>query len=393
MGILSSKKAKIATIATSALLVTVIPTSIFAFSSKNENKIDSTSSLIEVESVDSTIDIGETVDTTNEVDDEIASVLGISTTTTDKYVVTSTDAVTEAVTELKSTTTKSTKNTTATTINNKDSKDNKEETTVTTVAKEDKKQAASLTTVATTATTVGKDNAAPKESAVPKVTTVAETKSNSNNNNLVANTPVATTVAVTEAPTTVATTAATPVATTVATTVVETTLVTEAPTTVIETTTDNLGGRRIGYTVDNSGYEDYSNWEYEDYNNWEYEDSSSSPTSNMTFVKNFSRGTYYCYGCAKKGGSGRALIECSTSGDIKGSIASSYLYRNYGYNYSGSRTTVYLEISGYPEMNGYYYLDDSDAGNSNVIDFYYVYASNCPFRQQGVVSVDCWIVD
>lgn len=44
-------------------------------------------------------------------------------------------------------------------------------------------------------------------------------------------------------------------------------------------------------------------------------------------------------------------------------------------------------------MNGYYYLDDSDAGNPNVIDFYYIYASNCPFRNQGVVQVECWIVN
>lgn len=111
----------------------------------------------------------------------------------------------------------------------------------------------------------------------------------------------------------------------------------------------------------------------------------------MTYVKNFSRGTYYAYGYQCTGGSGRSLIDCSYgSNGVKGSIASSYLYRNYGYNYNGKRTMVYLEISGYPSMNGYYYLDDSDAGNSNVIDFYYTYNSNCQF--QGVVSVDCYIV-
>lgn len=115
--------------------------------------------------------------------------------------------------------------------------------------------------------------------------------------------------------------------------------------------------------------------------------------SNETYVKRFTRGTYYCYGCAKKGGSGRSLIECNTSNDINGSIASSYLYNAYGYKYSGGRTKVRLEVSGYPSMNGYYYLDDSDAGNPNVIDFYYIYASNCPFRNQGVVQVECWIVN
>jgi len=112
-----------------------------------------------------------------------------------------------------------------------------------------------------------------------------------------------------------------------------------------------------------------------------------------TYVKNFSRGTYYAYGGPRKGGSGRQLIDCSQGdGTVKGSIASSYLYHNYGYNYNGKRTMVYLEISGYPSMAGYYYLDDSDAGNSNVIDFFYLYNSNCQFQYQGVVSVDCYIV-
>ena len=119
----------------------------------------------------------------------------------------------------------------------------------------------------------------------------------------------------------------------------------------------------------------------------------SFSTGNETYVKRFTRGTYYCYGCAKNGGSGRALIEGNTSNYIKGSIASSYLYNAYGYYYSGGRTMVRLEVDGYPSMNGYYYLDDCDAGNPNVIDFYYVYASNCPFMNQGVVQVDCWIVN
>ena len=111
------------------------------------------------------------------------------------------------------------------------------------------------------------------------------------------------------------------------------------------------------------------------------------------FVKTFSRGTYYCYGGSRNGGSGRTLINCAYgNGTVRGSIASSYLYRNYGYNYNGKRTMAYLEIPGYSSMNGYYYLDDSDAGNSNVIDFFYYYGSECPFRNQGVVSVNCSIV-
>lgn len=116
-------------------------------------------------------------------------------------------------------------------------------------------------------------------------------------------------------------------------------------------------------------------------------------TDNMTYVKHFTRGTYYCYGCEKYGGSGRYLYDCSygNGNGIKGSIASSYLYSNYGYNYNGQRTTVYLEVNGYPELSGLYFVDDSDAGNWNVIDFFYIYASNCPFANQGVVEVDCWI--
>ena len=114
---------------------------------------------------------------------------------------------------------------------------------------------------------------------------------------------------------------------------------------------------------------------------------------NMTYVKNFSRGTYYAYGGARYGGSGRSLIDCSYGdGTVKGSIASSYLYNTYGYNYNGKRTMVYLEVSGYSSMNGYYYLDDCDAGNPNVIDFFYLYNSNCQFQYDGVVSVYCYIV-
>ena len=54
-------------------------------------------------------------------------------------------------------------------------------------------------------------------------------------------------------------------------------------------------------------------------------------TNSRNFVKTFNRGTYYCYGCEKTGGSGRKLISCAVGdGYAKGSIASSYLYKNYG---------------------------------------------------------------
>jgi len=118
--------------------------------------------------------------------------------------------------------------------------------------------------------------------------------------------------------------------------------------------------------------------------------------SNMSYVKNFTRGTYYGeYGYDVCGGSGRSLIDCSWGdGTVRGSIASSYLYSNYGYNYNGKRTMVYLEVYGCPSMTGYYYLDDCDAGNWSVIDFYYRYYSNCPFQNAGVLtSIDCYIVN
>lgn len=118
----------------------------------------------------------------------------------------------------------------------------------------------------------------------------------------------------------------------------------------------------------------------------------TSSNDGLTYVKHFSRGTYYSYGYECYGGSGRYLIDCSYgSNGIKGSIASSYIYRNYGYNYNGERTKVYLEVYGYPSMSGWYYCDDSDAGNSEVIDFFYIYGSNCQFQNQGVVEVDCYI--
>lgn len=124
------------------------------------------------------------------------------------------------------------------------------------------------------------------------------------------------------------------------------------------------------------------------------EDNNTNTSYGTSFVKTFSRGTYYAYGGPRYGGSGRNLIDCSYGdGTVRGSIASSYLYYNYGYNYNGKRTMVYLEVYGYPDMNGYYYLDDSDAGNYNVIDFFYLYNSNCPFQRQGVVTVDCYIVN
>ena len=115
--------------------------------------------------------------------------------------------------------------------------------------------------------------------------------------------------------------------------------------------------------------------------------------SNKEFIKTFSRGTYYCYEKSNvKGGSGRTLIDCSSCGEIKGSVACRYIYSAYGYNHC-SRTTVYLEIPQYSEMNGYYYVDDACA-SYDVVDFYYDYKNNCQFKDFGIISnIDCYIVN
>ena len=121
----------------------------------------------------------------------------------------------------------------------------------------------------------------------------------------------------------------------------------------------------------------------------------------LTYLKSFSKGTYYSgqYYSSNpstvKGGSGRTLVDCS-KGDgtgVKGSIASNYIQRNYGYKRNGGRTLVYIECEQYPDMNGTYYLDDSQGYNNEVIDFYYYYNSNCPFQYQGVITVEAWLVD
>ena len=118
------------------------------------------------------------------------------------------------------------------------------------------------------------------------------------------------------------------------------------------------------------------------------------PEIHDEYVKQFTRTTYYSskYGSGTCGGSGRKLISCNTTDEIKGSIASRYLYENYGYNYNGKRTKVYLVVYNHPEMTGYYYLDDCCADPINTIDFFYVDTTNCPFQYDGLAGdVDCYI--
>ena len=102
------------------------------------------------------------------------------------------------------------------------------------------------------------------------------------------------------------------------------------------------------------------------------------------------KGTYYSGKSVPcKGGSGRTLINCNTSGEIKGSVACKAVFNSYGYNRNG-RTKVWIECSCMPSMTGWYYVDDC-CGSNSVVDFYYHRNSNCPFRKSGVISVKVYI--
>ena len=73
----------------------------------------------------------------------------------------------------------------------------------------------------------------------------------------------------------------------------------------------------------------------------------------------------------------------------------------YGYSYNGKRTICYIEVAEHDEMNGYYFLDDSNATSDinpyDMIDFYYVSYDNVPgwFKSAGVIknSIKLYIVN
>lgn len=113
-------------------------------------------------------------------------------------------------------------------------------------------------------------------------------------------------------------------------------------------------------------------------------------TSSLTYVGEF-KGTYYAGRTVPcKGGSGRVLVDCKTgANEIKGSVASKYAYKKWGYGKNG-RTKLYLVVEGYPSMSGWYAVDDCNA-ESSIIDFYFYANANCPWRKAGVVKVKCYI--
>lgn len=111
------------------------------------------------------------------------------------------------------------------------------------------------------------------------------------------------------------------------------------------------------------------------------------------------RGSFYTGGWCTKGGSGRTLLPYNTTNEIKGSVASYYLWSNYKYDLGG-RTKVYIEVPQFPEMNGYYYLDDCcDKTLPTTIDFFCYESDPCPLmlpveKPVGVTfDIQCWIVE
>lgn len=123
----------------------------------------------------------------------------------------------------------------------------------------------------------------------------------------------------------------------------------------------------------------------------------TTPNDKRVKVNQTFTGTYYPgnKNSGLTGGSGRSLIGCDVgNSDVVGSVACKYIYDLYGYEYSGGRTKVYLEVPQFPQMNGYYYVDDCCAG-SCVIDFYWIDPSRCSFYDPIGVAKDiqCWIVE
>lgn len=73
------------------------------------------------------------------------------------------------------------------------------------------------------------------------------------------------------------------------------------------------------------------------------------------------------------------LEDCTPKdSEMKGSIACRYIQENFGYGVNG-RTRVYLELPEYPEMDGFYYVDDACL-SYDVVDFYFIEYENCPWE-------------
>lgn len=90
------------------------------------------------------------------------------------------------------------------------------------------------------------------------------------------------------------------------------------------------------------------------------------------------------------GGSGNQLIDCTPkAGETKGSVACRRIFEDYGYTVNG-RTRVYLEFESYPEMNGWYFIDDC-CQSMDVVDVYFIDYSTCPWQNDGNTDVHLWV--
>lgn len=117
---------------------------------------------------------------------------------------------------------------------------------------------------------------------------------------------------------------------------------------------------------------------------------TTDPSKYLNYIGEFT-GKYYrgdynpCFG-----GSGRLLDDCTPKSDeMKGSVACRYIQENFGYNVNG-RTRVYLELPSYPDMNGFYWVDDACA-SSTVVDFYFMDYSTNPWQNDGITDVHLWM--
>lgn len=118
---------------------------------------------------------------------------------------------------------------------------------------------------------------------------------------------------------------------------------------------------------------------------------TSDPKNNLLYLGEYT-GTYFkgdmcpCYGKA-----GRILIDCYPKEDTyKGSVAAVAISDQYGFDMNG-KTMIYIEIPSYPEMNGWYSIDDQNA-DGNIIDFYFPDYALCPWQNDGVTTVYAWII-
>jgi len=117
---------------------------------------------------------------------------------------------------------------------------------------------------------------------------------------------------------------------------------------------------------------------------------TSDVMENLSYLGVFT-GTYY-KGATNpcNGGSGRVLVGCDVKSDsYKGSVASRLVYETYGY-YVNGKTMIYLEFESFPNMNGWYSVDDCNADRS-IIDFYFPNYNNCPWQNAGLTTVQAWI--